>query len=160
MTQIKKLNEIKPLSNFDIEHIMKYYMDKKLFLGVFDQDSLPKIDHRPTSLILNTMTDKSNKIGHWVSIVIDKRGKGHYFDSYGKPPIYKSWKRFLTQNSQRGVWVFNKRQVQDYNTNSCGYFAIDFIVKRLKYSDTISDLSIIKHMNERSVFKNYNMFIK
>lgn len=57
---------------------------------------------------------------HWTAFYFDDNLQSLYFDSYG----------FLAPEEvekQIKPYVFNDRQIQDYNSSSCGYFVIAFI---------------------------------
>jgi hypothetical protein len=53
-----------------------------IFQGVFSVDTLPD---KPRLLVCNT--DPSSKPGsHWIVIFTDSKGRGEYFDSFGRKP--------------------------------------------------------------------------
>jgi hypothetical protein len=92
------------------------------FLGVYAKDTLPSRlpAQRPILLVCNT--DKKSRPGtHWVSIFVDKDGKGEYFDSFGRAPGV-IFARFLNRNCR--VWVYNERQLQSVASYFCGQYCI------------------------------------
>lgn len=150
----KNLESIRPLSSLQIEKRMRRY--RPSFKGVFDMDSLPRKKYNyPWAIIANTNKDTTTGVGHWVAFVFDSNGKGHYFDSYGKPPLHRSWRHYLHTKSKNGKWQYSTRQVQKFNTNTCGYLSMDFIVKRLNYP-LLTNNNIVKQL---SGMKSYKRFI-
>jgi hypothetical protein len=59
--------------------------------------------------------------------LFDKKGKGYYFDPLGEEPETAYWRRYLTKNSQDGVWESNDIDVQDFEPNICGHLCILYI---------------------------------
>lgn len=133
MALVNTVYDIPPLSNFQIANIMNHLRVKPYFKGVYDMDSLPKQRFAyPWAIIVNTEKDTTRSIGHWICMLFDKYGRGHYFDSYGSPPPHKHWRDYLVQKSLNRIWKHSSLVVQRLNTSTCGYLCIDYIVLRLK----------------------------
>ena len=127
---------------------------KRLFIGVFPRDCLPKrIPHYPCSLIINT--DTKNLPGkHWVSIFISSYKVGEYFDSFGHEPPQDiaRWLNKFTLNWNRVNYIF----IQNPFSTTCGQFVLYFVnerplvqskshIVRVFYSDTNKNEAFLKH---------------
>ena len=145
------LESIPALTNHEIERKMKKLT--KYFIGVYDNDSLPEDSFvYPFAFIANTLKDTDPTVGHWVAFVFDRRGKGHYFDSYGAQPPYIQWRRYLRNRSHHNTYSYSSIIVQSYNSNGCGYLCMDYILRRLKYP-RLGDNQIARHLDEYKSFK-------
>lgn len=97
------------------------------FRGVFASDELPR--HVPTSSLFVFNTDPSNQPGmHWVSVYIDQKRRGEYFDSFGMHPTVQHFETFLDNNCSK--WLCNTMPVQDITSDACGYHCIFYAVHR------------------------------
>lgn len=122
------------MNNFQIDFILHSVMGST-FGGVWPCDLLPsKIDKRPLYLVVNT--DPKDKQGqHWVGIILEAEdGTASFFDSYGHGPnadFYpKHFNRFLSRNALE--IRYNRRQVQDHFSSTCGAHVIFFLCQRFK----------------------------
>ena len=98
---------------------------KKRFLGVFPFDRKPRKIKFPACFILNTA--KTNEQGeHWIALDYDKYGHCEFFDSYGLHPKLYKLKSYLDKTATS--WSFNSKQLQDYNSQTCGYFCFIFLI--------------------------------
>ena len=101
---------------------------KRLFIGVFARDALPKgIVSYPCSLIINT--DTKNLPGkHWVSIFISSYKEGEYFDSFGREPSQDIaiWLNKFTVKWKK----VNSVILQNPLSTSCGQFVLFYINER------------------------------
>lgn len=79
---------LKPLSNIDIDKLMKKHMISN-FRGTYSKDMLPSSIHDSESMIINLQDYFKGGGTHWVAIYNDKNGDTvEYFDSFGlKPPV-------------------------------------------------------------------------
>lgn len=92
--------------------------------GVFAADEIPRIWSKPAGIIVNT--DGHTKPGeHWVSMYVDRAGKGWYFDSYGLPPIIPQHITMLRRNCK--FFRYNVKQLQSDSSDVCGQFCIVFL---------------------------------
>ena len=122
------IHNVRALSNYQIESKMRH---KKYFKGVYDADSLPRRTFAyPWAIIVKTKKDTIPSARHWTAFVFDKFGQGYYFDSHGLPPPHKLWKNYLHTNSRGNVWFYNRLIVQRYDTNTCGYLCMDYIIQK------------------------------
>lgn len=119
------------LSNIQLRNKMRScsnHYSKRLFLGVFSRDSLPKkVDYYPCTLIINT--DTKNLPGkHWVAIYISSFKEGEYFDSFGCEP---SQDVALWMNKFTIKWKkLNSTRLQNPLSTTCGKFVLLFVNER------------------------------
>lgn len=120
------------LTNFEILDILKKYNLK--INGIFMKDKLP---HKLQIgfYIINLQSSYEGDGTHWTVFYFNYK-LSVYFDSYGFIPP-------LEIDRKIKPYVYNNRNIQDYNSSSCGYFCIAFI----------------KYMyNSTDVFRSYNEF--
>jgi len=94
---------------------------------------------RPYGWIVNT--DTSDLPGtHWVAVFIpkDADAPAEYFDSYGMPPATRDIRQFLAINSpppsnHSSRYTCNTVVLQDYDTSTCGYWALWFLRERFRH---------------------------
>jgi len=114
---------------------------KAAFGGVYSVDRLPEaVTHRPLFLIVNTHT--YNLAGeHWLVIFITKERRGEIFDSLALPAsiMLRRWMNRFTS-----TWTQNSKQYQSSLSNTCGAFALFFILNRLKAKNLSHALSPFK----------------
>ena len=78
-----------------LEEILKIDKDtKKIFLGVFARDELPKRVKYPSCFILNTQP-RSQEGEHWLAIYFDHKRNCYFFDSYGNSPKYFGLDKYI-----------------------------------------------------------------
>ena len=58
-------------------------------------------------------------------------------------------------NSHGNVWFYNRLIVQRYDTNTCGYLCMDYIIQKLR-KPMLSNQSIIRRLDE---YKAYHKFV-
>ena len=123
------MRKFKPLSNIEIEEIMK---NKKIknFRGVYSKDILPKKMYVNESMVINIQDFLDGGGTHWVCTYVDRNSKDvEYFDSYGLRPSDIVIKYMETAN--KGI-VYSSNQIQDLDSVMCGYYCIYFIIERYK----------------------------
>lgn len=115
-------------TTLQLENFMK---NDPYFLGVFSIDKLPiKLVPRPGKLIVNL--DPSYLEGsHWIALFFPRNGPGIYFDSFANHPPERI-ETFLERNSPRG-YLINTAKVQEYWSDNCGLFCIQFLRSCPKY---------------------------
>jgi len=97
------------------------------FDGVFSIDTLPD---RPRLLVCNT--DTSDGPGrHWVCISVE-RGRGEFFDSFGRRPDEK-FERYMERHCSS--WTFDDRQLQSVVSRFCGHYCIYYCTLRSRGID-------------------------
>ena len=119
----------KPLSNVEIENIMK---DRNIsnFRGVYSKDMLPKKMRKNESIILNIQDFLDGEGTHWVAIYNDNKSKDvEHFDSFGLYPDDIVIKYMKTAG--KGI-VYSSNQIQGTDSVMCGYYCIYFIIERYK----------------------------
>ena len=95
------------------------------YKGCFSSDKLPHVDRSPFAVITNT--DPLNLPGtHWVAIFIENR-RGEYFDPSGRYPNTRIQK-WLNRNCLE--WGYNKKQIQQPYTETCGLYCVYFVKER------------------------------
>ena len=115
----------------------------KGYIGAFARDLIPTViikkTKKPTLLIVNT--DPSHKPGeHWITIYLDSKGSGEYFDSYGLPPLHTEIINFLNKMCPLG-YGFNPVTLQCTTCITCGHYCVLFVMLRslgYSYCDYIS----------------------
>ena len=110
------------------------------FGGVFASDRLPRlIDKRKRLFIANT--DPADKPGtHWVAFYFGPNNVCTFFDSYGKPPLLKSFKTFMEKNAD--CWIYNSQILQHPTSTVCGYYCIVFAHNMCRGSSLSKFLSV------------------
>ena len=131
---------MKPLSNFDIEKMLKKIPG---FRGVFASDDLPEKPMLNESGVMN-FDVLGNPGTHWVSWIC--RGGSRpftvYFDSFGVP-IPDTLRVYL--NKHPGTHWANSGEIQSMDSVLCGYYCVDFIKA---CHDASSPMEVIDWLNE------------
>ena len=139
---------MKPLSNFDIERILKNVGN---FRGVFSKDMLPEAIAGDESVVINIQDYLDGGGTHWVCVVNQPDSKDvEYFDSFGVQPsdVVVDYMR----TAGKGV-VYSDSHIQDVSSVMCGYYACYFIMERSKgrpMADVLLDFSH-PEMNEKMI---------
>lgn len=117
-------------SNNNFNYLGTFPIDfKKMYPEVFE--TTIKTKHKYAAIF---NTDPSNKPGqHWIALVIDGVAKSIcFFDSNGTNPP-KEITAFINKiNKKLRYHVFINTKVHQTGDGSCGLYAINFIVSRLK----------------------------
>lgn len=121
----------KALTTNDItKELSKDIYSRLSFIGVFPRDRLPDIYKYPCSFVLNT--HPSSKIGeHWIAFYFNQEKKCDFFDSFGLPPSYYNLEKYINKFSFS--FNYNKIQLQNFFSSSCGYYCIFFILLRCRH---------------------------
>ena len=126
------------LSGQEIENAIYRNADDvthEAFQGVFSIDQLPfSIPHYPFFMIVNTQSH--NLPGaHWITVFIDKNRCGEVFDSLALPipKRLSQWINHFARSLTRNHLMF-----QFPLSDSCGAFAVYFVLKRLNTPVTFS----------------------
>lgn len=114
---------------------------KPYFLGVFSIDNFPKNLGQRSCFICNM--SKSNEPGsHWISFIKSEPKTIEIFDSLGtKVDLLKPFLKF----KGNPTIVYNDAAFQSITSNTCGYFAITFLIERsfnldLKYKQLLAEI--------------------
>jgi len=120
----------KPLSNFEIEDVVKK-IGLKNFRGVFLRDTLPKKPKRNVCAIMN-LDDTSGNGTHWVAWF--KRGNDNfYFDSFGLSPPTE-----LKNYLNRGA-LYPTEQIQPMQAVICGLLCL-FVLKEMQKGKHLQEI--------------------
>ena len=98
---------------------------KLSFRGVYAINEIKSIKtlSYPSSFVINL--DPSYKPGsHWVAVYFDKNGVDEYFDSLAGYPLHEVV-HFLCSHAKG--WQYNRMQVQELYTTTCGQFVVFYI---------------------------------
>ena len=118
-------NRLKPLSNFDIENILKSFTN---FHGVYRKDMLPK--QIGESVVITTQDYLDGGGTHWVCVVNQPDSNdAEYFDSFGVHPSDVVVDYMKT--SGKGL-VYSENHMQDVDSIMCSYYVCYFILERVK----------------------------
>lgn len=110
------------MDNFKIEEMLeKNCFTKPFFKGVYSANHVPVIKKNKKNIFIFNTSDSTQPGSHWISIVINKKKPNIYFDSYGKPPIDKRFKKFM-----KNSFIYNKKPLQHEWSTVCGQWCIYF----------------------------------
>ena len=125
------------------------------FLGVFSRDDMKSPRCYPFSLVVNT--DKSDQQGtHWIAIYVDSKGRGIYYDPFGRKPHHSEFEEYLIKYCKNG-YTYNKSSLQCITCVTCGEYSTAYVIFRtvgyshrrfiqIFSSDTISNDILIKNL--------------
>ena len=140
----------------------------KYFGGVFVADKTPiHIESYPKAFIVNT--DPSDKPGeHWLGVWFNNEESVEFYDSYAMPPHYYS--KDIQQFVRRPILQDIPWALQEYDSSTCGDYALYFLMMRAKgyYIPTImkqfkrhdyvnNDLKVVRHIKtfiKRKLFRS------
>lgn len=113
------------MNTMELENLVKQDpVLKKIFLGVFPSDKLPKSMTKPSALIINT--DPSYKKGeHWVAVFFDAWNQVEYFDSYGLEPAVPEVIQFISKNVVK--YSHNSVCLQSLTSSVCGMYCVFYL---------------------------------
>jgi hypothetical protein len=131
---------------------------RKIYLGSFARDELPKKINYPACLIINTHP-RSKEGEHWLALYYSKTGYCTFFDSFANPPSYFNLQEYIDKTSNE--WTFNKKRVQGAS-NLCGYYCILYLLYKARdktlnffneFSSTFTnnDIKILKTIKEFNI---------
>lgn len=106
---------------------------RKYFLGTFPSNRCPKQPKVLSCFVTNTHPD-SKPGQHWVAFFVKSDGNVFYFDPYGLPPISIYHQEFLEKSSD-GRGAFNKQQLQNLYSHTCGAHCINFLTETCRTQD-------------------------
>lgn len=96
---------------------------RRMFVGVFASDMLPKNISYPAAMIANTKPS-THPGQHWIAIFVNKEGYGDYFCSYGQlpDPEFVKW-----MERECLDWNSSTKQLQHCFATTCGQYAAFFL---------------------------------
>ena len=140
----KKVLSGKGISNFDIDDMLKPFPE---YLGCISSDELiskilPKIQPRSRGFWINNLDTSKQNGSHWVGFFVDARPEGsnsiEYFDSFGEPIPDRMRKDLQDIADKLDAQKYLKLkentlvQRQDDDTPNCGFFAVKFVLDRMR----------------------------
>lgn len=143
------------LSNIEIDKLMKKY---PTYLGTFAHDEGNKIlslvePQSIGSFIINTDSMGESKSGHWQSVFFDgkKDMAVEFYDSFGDEPdqqLMTLIKRIAEKLDAQSYlkYKFNRVQQQSDDSSNCGFFAMKFIMDRMRGKDFSSSSGYDNHI--------------
>ena len=107
------------LSNLEIIDIIKNRNLEKHFGGVYSKDQLRELI-KGKFYIVNLQDHDEGNGSHWVAFYYNYPSTSIYFDSYGFIAPRDVQKRITP-------YIFNDKDIQDFNSSACGFYCIAFI---------------------------------
>lgn len=124
----------KPLDEEQIREIMK---SLKAFKGVYSIDEIYKLQSfKPPFCFIMNLSPRNKRGTHWVAINITLDSVEYYDSLADEPPIefFKGLKK-LMQKIDPDIYYklkINKIREQSNTSNTCGWFAVKFLIDRYK----------------------------
>ncbi len=107
------------LTNFELIDLIKDYKLDNHFGGVYSKDQLPELI-KDKFYIVNLQDHDEGGGTHWTCFYYNYPSTSIYFDSYGFIAPRDVQKRI-------SPYVFNEKDIQDFNSSACGWYCIAFI---------------------------------
>ena len=105
------------LSDSEIDEILKSF--KLKYNGIFEKDCLPeKLENGFFIINLQSSTDGHGT--HWTALLVINPCYAIYFDSFGEVPP-------KDVEVKLKYYLHNKKDIQNINSSSCGFYCIGFI---------------------------------
>lgn len=121
------LKKVKPLTNTDIEYLMK---DVNSFKGVYPKDKLKLVKKFKNGSMVINLDDSTGAGTHWVCINIDStKPYTEYYDSFGLNPPNEIV-AFL--NKYKKPIKYQDNQLQNDKSVLCGYYCCDYLTQRYR----------------------------
>jgi len=117
---------MKSLTTLELDELLKNNaVTKKYFLDTFPACMSPLTARKKYSFLTNT--DEHNKGGiHWCAWMVDG-DKITFFDSFGRHPKDPAFPRHFSEIMKNFKLRYNNIQLQDFRSNTCGYYCIHFL---------------------------------
>ena len=107
------------LTNFELIDLIKDFKLDNHFGGVYSKDQLPELI-KDKFYIVNLQDHDEGGGTHWTCFYYNYPSTSIYFDSYGFIAPRDVQKRI-------SPYVFNEKDIQDFNSSACGWYCIAFI---------------------------------
>ena len=107
------------LTNFELIDLIKDFKLDNHFGGVYSKDQLPELI-KDKFYIVNLQDHDEGGGTHWTCFYYNYPSTSIYFDSYG----------FIAPRDVQKLispYVFNEKDIQDFNSSACGWYCIAFI---------------------------------
>ena len=110
----------------ELDEILKSNpVTKKYFLGTFPACMSPRTARKRYSFVTNT--DEHDQPGvHWCGWMVDGK-KITFFDSFGRHPTDPAFPLHYSDIVKDFKLEYNKKQLQDFSSNTCGHYCIQFL---------------------------------
>lgn len=158
MSQLRlPLTSDQPLTSSFIDAYVKHYC--KNFIGVFACNSIPQnLCEREDFTIICNLSPDTHQGTHWVVINANSR-QIIYCDSFGFPPQQKEIKQFLKNCNRQILWNF--AQLQDDNSNYCGYYCILFALFFNENDEKLFRLNFTSNfpLNDKKCIEYINLIV-
>ena len=117
----------KALDSATIDRILRVAINRSHYGGAISYEDLPSsIKKYPYCVVINS-SERHKPYGHWCCFFAESQEQAFFCDPYGIAP----WGRivtFIKSNIKNAL--FNKRIVQHFDSEACGYYCI-IILKKL-----------------------------
>lgn len=113
----------------------------RYFGGVILRDEISSVRElskkHPTAFIVHIPFRRNGSDGHWVALYVDPTGHEiDYYDSFGRDPSAATMTEIRKMMAANGLadmkFKTNAIRQQSYSSDECGWFAIDFLNKRVR----------------------------
>ncbi len=107
------------LTNFELIDLIKDFKLDNHFGGVYSKDQLPELI-KDKFYIVNLQDHDEGDRTHWTCFYYNYPSTSIYFDING----------FITPRDLKKLispYVFNEKDIQDFNSSTCGWYSISFI---------------------------------
>ena len=139
-------------SSIELLKIMNIlYKNKGYYVNVVPQDKLTKITPKKNSIIIvNFERSTQYGVGHWC-LILCKDEYVLYADPFGQQPpesVLQFMRRFKQMETVNQL-LYNKRQVQTFKDEYCGWFCLK--IADLIINKKMSVINAIKNINSKSI---------
>lgn len=137
------------MNNLELEHCLTTNkLTKKIFKGVYPANKLLDLRIGNGFYIANTSPESSKGL-HWVGFSITPKCV-EVFDSSGMLFLEnKYFKKFIRKCKRK--FIFNKKMIQNPNSNICGQYCLAFALYKAKGKDLCN---FLKMFNESNLAQN------
>lgn len=137
------------LSNNDIYKILKSQGVE--INGIYMKDELPN-KLKTGFYVINLQSSNIGNGTHWTALYYNPR-QSYYFDPYGFLAPVEVEEKLKT-------YIYNYKQIQNYNSTACGYYCISFILfmngrknKKLGFKFFVDEFSNNTKKNDKILYK-------
>lgn len=133
------------LSDKDIIEILDHY--KIPINAIKQKDRIDSLNHG--YYIINLQSSKDGNGTHWTALYFEPE-KSLYFDAFGFPPP-EEVEQLLNE------YEYNKHDIQNINSSSCGFYCIAFIKFMHGKKDKEKAFDTFINMFKKNTFQNENI---
>ena len=135
------------LSNLEIIDIIKNRNLEKHFGGIYSKDQLPNELIKDKFYIVNLQDHDEGGGTHWTAFYYNYPSTSIYFDSYGFIAPRDVQKRITP-------YIFNDKDIQDFNSSACGFYCIAFITFLYNKTDKVQMYKTFLKLFKLETIKN------